>query len=86
MTDLTISGADSMTAFHRLIVINGSLNDLFAVDSSLHLVAVEMRNDSGGCWLAFTSFRVARRVLTTLVAAGFSVTSDICDRNGITIQ
>jgi len=74
--------SDSLTIFHRMVVREKRLFQVVAIDKTIPILAICMRNSRSGCWLAFTSLRVARRISTELVTAGFVVELEVCDLAG----
>lgn len=80
--DLRISFENSLTQFWRVVVPNRRIIELVAFDPTLPKIALVLQNNAAGCWMAFTSRRIAQRVVKTLDDQGIFVTSHTCDITG----
>jgi len=84
--DLTIRDQSSLSIFYRVAVVGSRLSDLIAIDPTIPTITIAMRNYRHGCWVAFTSQRVAKRIAAAIQQHGLIANQTICGLDGSRIQ
>ena len=79
--DLSIH-SDVMSVFWKMVVLDKRLIDMVIEEPSLKKVAMLGRNNSVGCWFAFTSKKIANRIADSLIAKNFTIDLYLCDAQG----
>lgn len=80
--DRTVAEKSSMTVFWRMVVPNRKLSEIIGFDVAFLKVAFTAKNNLAGCWVVFTSGKIAKRITTTLVANGIPAEVYLCDIKG----
>jgi hypothetical protein len=70
--DLTID-SDVMSVFWRLVIPNKRLIDIVAEEPSITKLGLVARNNTAGCWIAFTSKKIAKRIANSLMTKNIVV-------------
>src|ERR1035437_650050 len=79
--DLTIN-SDVMSVFWRLVIPNKRLIDIVAEEPSITKLGLMARNNVTGCWIAFTSKKIAKRIADSLMTKNIVVDCHFCDKKG----
>jgi hypothetical protein len=79
--DLTIN-SDVMSVFWRLVIPNKRLIDIVAEEPSITKLGLMARNNAAGCWIAFTSKKIAKRIADSLITKNIVVDCHLCDKKG----
>ncbi len=77
--DMRIANENSMSIFWRMVVPNQRLIRIVELEPTVTKIALAARNNRLGCWLAFTSKRVGKRVSEKLRSAGIDNDFHSCD-------
>lgn len=81
--DPTITDQSMMSLFWRITVPGIRLSEVVSFVPELPKIGLTLKNFYAGCWVAFTSRKVAMRVAATLEAWGMLVVVVPCDIHGV---
>lgn len=74
----------SMTVFWRLVILDTRLIDIVTADPSIRKLGLNGGNTAAGCWIVFTSKKIAAGFANKLTKAGYIVDCHLCNKNGET--
>ncbi len=77
--DLTIAKESSASLFWRMVVPNRRLIEIVTLEPTLPKITLAAKNNKNGCWVAFTSKRVAQRIGKSLQNSGIVNDIHTCD-------